>query len=125
MKTRSEKKYADLVISMIMNSNQSLAEKEKSVKNFFINHSYYYENLCYNTYYLTMLPGTNVLTIDEQGISHVNLKDRNPEMRYYDILILNEFSPYCGDVIMHIDVALNHLYDLVRAEKTVDNHTAS
>ena len=109
---------------MIMNSNRILAEKEQNVKNFFINHSYYYENLCYNVYYLTLLPGTNVLTIDERGISYVNLKERNPEMRYYDILVLNEFSPSCGDVIMHIDVALNHLYDLVRAENVVDNHTA-
>ena len=113
MRTRSEKKYTDLVISMIMSSNKTIAEKEKSIKSFFNNHSYYYENLCYNVYYLTMLPGTNMLTIDEQGVTHVNLRVRDPQTTYYDILTLNEFTPSCSDVIMHIDVALNHLYDLV------------
>lgn len=117
MKTRSEKKYADLVISMIMNSDRNIKEKEEAIKAFFNDHSYFYENLCYNVYYLTLLPGTNVLTIDEVGLSYVNLKTRDPEKHYYDILVLNEFSPNCGDVIMHIDLALSHLYDLIYSGK--------
>lgn len=116
MKTRSEKKFTDLVISMIMNSNQSTQAKEERMKKFFNEHSYYYENLCYNVYYLTMLQGTNVLTVDELGVSYVNLKTKDPQKKYYDILVLNDYSPYCSDVIMHIDIALNHLYELTHAD---------
>lgn len=117
LKTRSEKKFADLVISMIMNSSKDIKEKEQCIKKFFNDHSYYYENLCYNTYYLTLLPGTNVLSIDDMGLSYVNLKNKEPGKIYYDVLVLNEFSPNCGDVIMHIDLALSHLHDLVYAER--------
>lgn len=117
MKTLSEKKYTDLVVSMIMNSDKSNKEKEEALKTFLNDHSYLYENLCYNVYYLTLLPGTNVLTIDEIGLSYINLKTRDIEKHYYDILVLNEFSPNCGDVIMHIDLALSHLHDLICSEK--------
>ena len=118
LKTRSEKKFTDLVISMIMKSNKSMEEKEKCIKSFFNNHSYYYENMCYNVYHLTLLPGTNVLTIDEQGVTHINIQKKDPDMDYFDILTLNEFTPHCSDVIMHIDVALSHLYDLVKSKQS-------
>lgn len=101
---------------MIMRSQKSDQEKEALIKTFFSHHSYYYENLCYNVYYLSMLPGTNVLTIDEAGVSHINLVTKEPSKKYYDVLILNEFSPSCNDVIMHIDAALNHLYELLHEE---------
>ena len=117
MKTRSEKKYSDLVISMIMSSGKNNTEKTANMKSFFNNHSYYYENLCYNVYHLSLLPGTNTLTIDEQGITYVNLNSKDPDKRYFDILVLNEFTPSCSDVIMHIDIALNHLYEMIQAEQ--------
>lgn len=116
MRTKSEKKFADLVISMIVNSPDSNEDKTKRLKAFFNNHSYYYENFCYNAYAMTTLPGTNILSIDDNGVSHVNLKALAPERKYYDVLILNEYSPACGDVIMHIEAALNHLDELLCAE---------
>ena len=116
MRTKSEKKFTGLVISMIMSSHDSHEDKIKRLKSFFNNHSYYYENLCYNTYAMTMLPGTNILSIDDNGVSYVNLKELVPERKYYDILVLNEYSPVCGDVIMHIEAALSHLDELLGAE---------
>lgn len=118
MKTRSEKKFDDLVISMIMNSEISNEAKTERLKLFFKDHSFYYENLCYNVYYLSLLPGTNVLTIDDFGVSYVNLKEAIPERKYYEILVLNDLTPASSDIIMHIDTALNQLYELVHAKKT-------
>lgn len=116
MKTRSEKKFTDLVIAMIMNSHDSNDNKTKRLKAFFNNHSYYYENLCYNIYSMSTFPGTNILSIDDNGVSYVNLKALQTERKYYDILVLNEYTPACGDIIMHVEAALSHLHDLLNAE---------
>lgn len=118
LKTKTEKNYADIVLTMIMNSADSIEKKERKIKTFFNNQSYYYDNLCDNIYSMIVMKGTNVLTVDELGNSYVNLENRRADKKYYDVLVLNEFSPLCGDVIVLIELALNHLYDLTRAELT-------
>lgn len=113
LNTGNEKKYIDLTVTLIMKSNRSIDEKTECIKSFLNNHTYCYENFCFNVYRLTQMPGTNVLTIDDSGISYVNLTTKDPAKKYYDILTLNEYSPCCSDIIMHVEVALNHLQELM------------
>lgn len=114
--TGNEKKYIDLIATMIMQSNKSDEEKTERIKSFLKNHIYCYENFCFDIYRLTTLPGTNVLTLDDSGISYVNLTEKDPQKKYYDVLVFNEYTPYCGDIIMHVDVALKHLDKLLHDE---------
>lgn len=116
MKTKSEKKYVDLMISMIMHSDDSIEEKERRMKIFFNNHSYFYDNLCDNIYSLLFMSGTNVLTVDDEGNSYVNLHHKKQGKRYYDVLVLNEYSPFCSDVVMLVDLALNYLSEVSKEQ---------
>lgn len=105
--TKEEKKFVDLIITAILkNYNEG---KIDSVKEFFWYAGNRYEHLCDNIYKMTTLPGENRLFVSINGESFINTIPNGYSFPLFEVLTINEFSPQCNDIIMYLEVVLDHL----------------
>lgn len=105
--TKEEKKFVDLIIDAILrNYNEG---KINSFKEFFWSAENRYESLCDNIYLMTTLPGENRLYVSINGESFVNTIPQGYAFPLFETLTMNEFSPQCNDIVMYIEVVLEHI----------------
>lgn len=105
--TKEEKRFIGLIIDAILkNYNEG---KIDSVKEFFWSAENRYACLCDNIYLMITLPGESRLFVAINGESFVNTIPRGYSIPLFEALTINEFSPACNDIIMYIEVVLDHL----------------
>ncbi|MBQ8248130.1 MAG: hypothetical protein IJZ42_13460 [Lachnospiraceae bacterium] len=105
--TKEEKQFIDLIITSILkNYNEG---KIDSVKEFFWSAGNRYELLCENIYTMTTLPGESRLFVSINGESFINNIPPGYSLPLFEVLTINEFSPKCSDIIMYVEVVLDHL----------------
>lgn len=105
--TQEEKKFVDLIITAILKNYTE--GKVESIKEFFWTAGNRYESLCDHIHQMTMLPDTNTLYVSINGESFVNNIPANYSLPLFEVLTINEFSPKCNDIIMYVEVVLDHL----------------
>ena len=105
--TKEERMFVDLIITAILkNYNEG---KVESIKEFFWSAGNRYDQLCDNIYKMMMLPGENTLYVSINGESFINSVPAVYPLPLFDVLTTNEFSPQCKDIIMYIEIVLDHL----------------
>jgi hypothetical protein len=105
--TREEKKFVDLIITSIL--KQYNEGNIGSIKEFFWSAGNRYGDLCDNIYIMTTLPGENRLYVSINGESFINNIPVGYNLPSYEVLTINAASPECHDIIMYIEVVLDHL----------------
>ena len=112
MKTQQEKHYQKLIINMIEHQYYGKIEiKEQKLFDFFENEEQYYEIFCDFVYAFIKNKDTQLLTIDDNGKSYIDLHNKMPEHYYFDVLNSNDRCNDCKseELIYYIDLALNRM----------------
>ena len=105
--TKEEKKFVDLIITSILNHYNE--GRVGSIKEFFWSAGNRYGDLCDNIYIMTQQPGENRLYVSINGESFINNIPTGYCLPLYEVLTINAASPACHDIIMYIEIVLDHL----------------
>ncbi len=110
MKTVHEQKFERLIHSIIDLMAKTEEEKSFLTEQFDQNSGICYDCFCDVIYYISRSSGgSNTLSIDEQGKSHLNIRNKNNEHLYFDVMTLEDPVPLYEDIVLYIDIALNEL----------------
>ena len=112
--TKEEKKFVDLIITAILKKYHD--GKIDSVKEFFWTAGNRYDQLCDHILEMTTLSGDNTLYLSINGESFINTIPTTYSLPLFEVLTTNEFSPACNDIIMYIEVVLDHLEKQIMSE---------